>query len=44
MTTRLSRSENSLAFVIERLLLEALEIDTDTQLEGRKFSLRFQHV
>ena len=33
MTKRLSRSGNSLALVIDRPLLEALEIDADTELE-----------
>ncbi len=33
MTKRLSRSGNSLALVIDRPLLEALEIDANTELE-----------
>jgi len=33
MTKRLTRSGNSLALVIDRPLLEALEIDADTELE-----------
>jgi antitoxin MazE len=33
MTKRLSRSGNSLALVIDRPLLEALQIDADTELE-----------
>lgn len=33
MTKRLSRSGNSLALVIDRPLLEALDIDADTELE-----------
>lgn len=33
MSKRLSRSGNSLALVIDRPLLEALEIDADTELE-----------
>jgi len=33
MTKRLTRSGNSLALVIDRPLLEALDIDADTELE-----------
>jgi antitoxin component of MazEF toxin-antitoxin module len=33
MTKKLTRSGNSLALVIDRPLLEALEIDADTELE-----------
>ena len=33
MTKRLTRSGNSFALVIDRPLLEALEIDADTELE-----------
>jgi len=33
MVKRLSRSGNSLALVIDRPLLEALDIDADTELE-----------
>jgi antitoxin component of MazEF toxin-antitoxin module len=33
MSKRLTRSGNSLALVIDRPLLEALEIDADTELE-----------
>ena len=33
MTKRLSRSGNSLALVIDRPLLDALDIDADTELE-----------
>jgi antitoxin MazE len=33
MSKRLSRTGNSLALVIDRPLLEALEIDADTELE-----------
>ena len=33
MTKRLTRSGNSLALVIDRPLLEALNIDADTELE-----------
>ena len=33
MTKRLTRSGNSLALVIDRPLLEALDIDAETELE-----------
>ena len=42
MAKRQSGSENRLVLVIDRPLFEALEIDADTELEGKKFSLRFQ--